>query len=138
LRYHAESLAALSGYRNLILDEFHLYSGVELAHALFMLHLGRSIGNFSRVLLLSATPAEGVAKYLNQVLDNPFIVDENTICKQEIVGEREAVQSVKVIPVLAGKDAVETAVSLVKDLRNQIRDLRQANSGETISQRWSS
>jgi len=115
--------------RRLTLDEFHLYSGVELAHALFMLHLGRSIGIFKKILLLSATPTKEVAEHLNQVLDNPICIDETLVCNHEIVGERQAVQSVKVIPVLSGQDVVENAAKLVKDLHDQIHQLREANPG---------
>ena len=56
LRYRAEALASLQGYQTLVVDEFHLYQGVEFAHALFMVHLARHLGMFERVVLLSATP----------------------------------------------------------------------------------
>jgi CRISPR-associated endonuclease/helicase Cas3 len=127
LRYHAEPLAALSGYHNLILDEFHLYSGVELAHALFMLHLGRNLGMFRKILLLSATPADDVAEYLNRILDNPFSINENLTCNHKIIDERQAVQRIDVIPILSGSDVIETAVALVKDLHGQIHRLREEN-----------
>ncbi len=127
LRYHAEPLATLPGYHALIVDEFHLYSGVELAHALFMLHLGRSLGAFDKIVLLSATPAPEVGKYLEQVLDNPLRIDTSVISTYPIVGERQAVHRVKVTPYLAGQDAVETAVTLAKNLQDQIRRRRQDN-----------
>lgn len=128
LRYHAEPLAALSGYHALIADEFHLYSGVELAHALFMLHLGRSLGMFDRIVLLSATPAPEVGKYLEQVLDNPLCVDALIESIRQVSGERQAVHSVEIIPHLAGRDVVETVVGLVKKLSDQIRKRRQENA----------
>jgi CRISPR-associated helicase Cas3 len=127
LRYHAEPLAALPGYHALIVDEFHLYSGVELAHALFMLHLGRSLGAFGKIVLLSATPAPEVGEYLNRVLDNPLRVDAATVSVHPVVGERQAVQRVEIIPRLAGQDVVETAVMLVRELHDQIRQRRQDN-----------
>lgn len=127
LRYHAEALAALSGYHALIIDEFHLYSGVELAHALFMLHLGRSLGTFRKIVLLSATPDLEVKEYLNRLLDNPLHVDTSAICGYPIIDKRQAVQSVEIIPCLAGQDVVETAVMLVKQLYEQIHQRRQDN-----------
>jgi len=127
LRYHAETLAELSGYHTLVIDEFHLYSGVELAHALFMLHLGRSLGTFDKIVLLSATPSPEVVKYLNQVLDNPLSIDESVICAHPIIDERKAVQRVDVIPILAGQDVVENAIMLAKELNERIRKLRQEN-----------
>lgn len=47
-RYRGEALAALQGYRTLVVDEFHLYQGVEFAHALIMVHLARHMGMFGR------------------------------------------------------------------------------------------
>src|SRR3972149_6156021 len=48
LQYHAEPLEALRKYETLVMDEFHLYQGVELAHALVMVALARGFGIFKR------------------------------------------------------------------------------------------
>ena len=49
--------ASLSQYHTLVVDEFHLYGGVELAHLMFMLYYCRANGFFGgRTVLLSATP----------------------------------------------------------------------------------
>lgn len=125
LRYHAEPLAQLPGYHTLIVDEFHLYSGVELAHALFMLHLSRSLGAFRRIVLLSATPAPEVTTYLDQVLDNPLRVEATAPSRYPVVGERNAIHRVELIPRVAGQDVVETSVTLIKELRDHIHQLRQ-------------
>lgn len=127
LRYHAEPLAALSGYHALIVDEFHLYSGVELAHALFMLHLGRSLGAFERVVLLSATPAPEVGELVNRVLIDPLCLDSNVTCDHSPAGEREAVKRVEVIPRPAGQDVVESAVTVINEIESEIRKRRQDN-----------
>jgi len=124
LRYHAEPLAALPGYHALIVDEFHLYSGVELAHALFMLHLGRSLRVFDKILLLSATPAPEVNEFLDQVLDNPLRIDASAACVQPIVGERQAMKCVEVTPRLAGQDVVETAIQIIQEIHRDIRQRR--------------
>ncbi len=47
LQYHVEPFEALRRYETLILDEFHLYQGVELAHGLAMVALARGFGIFS-------------------------------------------------------------------------------------------
>lgn len=127
LRYHAEPLAALQAYDALIVDEFHLYSGVELAHALFMVHFGRSLGTFRKVVLLSATPAPEVDEYLNKVL-TPFRVDTTSTCVHPVVDERTAVETVDLIPRLVEADVVETAVSIINELREEIVRLRQSNN----------
>lgn len=112
LRYRAEPLAALQAYRNLIIDEFHLYQGVEFAHALFMIHLARSMGMFERVVLLSATPPPDVREFLGRVIE-PFAVGQNVSSSCHAIGERTATHEVEVRPLLAGPDVVETAVELL-------------------------
>jgi CRISPR-associated helicase Cas3 len=124
LRYHAESWAAVQDYDTLIVDEFHLYSGVELAHALFTLHMARNIRERHRIVLLSATPAPEVEEYLARVLDSPLRVDASTACCHPIVGQRCAVHSVHVIPKLAGQDVVEAAIAVLRELREDIFRLR--------------
>lgn len=71
LRYHAgfEILSRLQGFQTLVIDEFHLYGGVELATLLFMVHsLLRQEGFLRRVVFLSATPQREVL----DLLDRPF------------------------------------------------------------------
>ncbi len=67
LRYHAgfEILSRLQGFQTLVIDEFHLYGGVELATLLFMVHsLLRQEGFLRRVVFLSATPQQKVLELL--------------------------------------------------------------------------
>ncbi len=129
LRYRAEPLAALQAYQTLIVDEFHLYQGVEFAHALFMIHLARNLGIFERVVLLSATPHREVREYLDRMLD-PFIIDFQTKSSRKTTGERVATHEVEIRPVLAGSDVVETAISLIKKIREVLCDLRKGNSSK--------
>ena len=128
LRYHAEPLAQLPGYDALIIDEFHLYSGVELAHALYMVHLGRSLGAFRKVVLMSATPPPEVAEALHNVLGQPLVVDANTTCNHAVVAEREAVREVEITARLASSDVVETAVGVVHELAEDVRRRRSENT----------
>lgn len=130
LRYRAEPLAALSGYDALIFDEFHLYSGVELAHALYMLHLGRSLGAFRKIVLLSATPPPDVREYVGCLLGEPFVADTAATCKHEIVAQREAVQEIQIVGRLAGPDIVETALGIISDLDHDIRERRRSTPAD--------
>ena len=129
LRYRAEPLAALQAYKNLVIDEFHLYQGVEFAHALFMIHLARSMGMFERVVLLSATPPPDVREFLNRVME-PFVVDQNPSMSCPARGERIATHEVEVQPFLAGEDVVETAAGLLRNLKETLHRLRSEHRGE--------
>lgn len=66
-KHSAESVALLHGYQTLVFDEFHLYSGVELTHALFLIHLARSLHAFRRVVLLSATPDMQTKQWIDKL-----------------------------------------------------------------------
>jgi CRISPR-associated helicase Cas3 len=74
---YAESAAALGALQDvtLVVDEFHLYSGVALARLLFMAYFlmkapRRMVG---RVVFLSATPSDEVATILTKLFDPLFI-----------------------------------------------------------------
>jgi len=123
LRYRAEPLAALQAYQTLIVDEFHLYQGEEFSHALFMIHLARNLGMFERVVLLSATPHREVRGYLDRMLD-PFVIDFETKSSQGPIGEKVATHEVEMRPFLAGSDVVETAISLINQIQEELRALR--------------
>jgi len=64
------AIARLSRYRTLVLDEFHLYSGIELARCLYLAHLlrffGGAVGPGLRLTMLSATPRPEVLALLRQ------------------------------------------------------------------------
>ena len=96
LRYRGsqEVLSHFQAYETIVFDEFHLYNGVELAHALFLIFLARRMGAFHRVVLLSATPNEEVKTYLDRLL-NPFVVDADVTVPQPIYGERTVAYNVE-------------------------------------------
>ncbi len=60
----------VTNFNYIIVDEFHYYNSKQLANFLFFLTLSREWGFFTkgrRVCLLTATPAEQVRHYLNQL-----------------------------------------------------------------------
>lgn len=134
LRYHAEALEALRRYQTLILDEFHLYQGVELAHALVMVALARGFGIFPRLVLLSATPHPDVSALLERAI-SPEVIPSQTLITPEGAtmeqGEttpahwRTAVHAVEVTPVqVMGNDPVEILLSQIGALKPELERLR--------------
>ena len=124
LQYHAEPFEALRRYETLIMDEFHLYQGVELAHALAMVALARGFGIFQRLVLLSATPHPEVQELLNRAVD-PIVIGSEPLAGHALAGSRVAVDAVNVTPVqLSGGDPVEVLLSWIEDLRPKLERLR--------------
>ena len=67
------ALTRLASYSTLVLDEFHLYTGLELARLLYLIYLLRFFGGqvsqgLQRVAFLSATPSAEILSLLQEVL----------------------------------------------------------------------
>lgn len=128
LRYKSEALASLQQYGTLVLDEFHLYTGVELAHALMLVHLGRSLDTFKKVILLTATPEPEVKELLEKLMNPLKLIDTNIGTPRREVDERMAVARVGLVPVHANRrDIVEIALREVLAREQEIRRKRAEN-----------
>jgi len=124
LRY-GEGMAvfeSLSQYRTLVVDEFHLYGGVELAHLLFMLYYCRANGFFGRTVLLSATPNEDVDELLIEVLA-PYRVWVNGQTSHSVVDEHVVAYPVKLMPISPAGEPVEAALAQFEELRPELERL---------------
>lgn len=121
LRYHRghELWLFLQNFTTLVVDEFHMYGGVELAHMLFMLHYTRALGIFDRIILLSATPSQGVADLLERLLA-PYDVSQGTIARAQ-VGEATVIHPVNLIALEPSGQVVEVVLKKVKDLLDEVR-----------------
>jgi CRISPR-associated helicase Cas3 len=127
-RASSEAIGHLQAYTTVVFDEFHLYHGVELAHALFLIHVAQSMQTFTRVVLLSATPSAEVRPYLDALL-NPFEVAAGVSVTQPIVGERTVAHEVELLPLSSARsDVVETAQAKILDLAEDLRRLQAANA----------
>jgi len=138
LNYHAEPFEALRRYETLILDEFHLYQGVELAHALAMVALARGFKIFRRLVLLSATPHPEVRVLLGRAIE-PVVIDSQAppgageldagqACGAGQAGDcwRTAVHAVEVTPVqVAGDDPVEILLPRLVAIKPELERLRE-------------
>ncbi len=124
LCYHAEPFENLRHYGTLIVDEFHLYAGVELAHALAMVSLARGFDIFRRLVLLSATPPEEIKTLLDRAL-NPATISASSQPGKHL---KTAVYPVEVKPLLAGgKDPVELLHVQIVGLKPTFEKLRDEN-----------
>lgn len=120
-------LANLQGYKTLLVDEFHLYRGVELANIMFCLFLLKKLGIFSRYFFLSATPDENIQKILEDVFSIRVISAEpsNSLISFE---ERTILHDVELNGIVVGeKDSVTKTIEIVRDVLSEIRALKESN-----------
>ena len=114
---------SLQQYHTLVVDEFHLYGGIELAHLLFMLHYCRANGFFGgRTVLLSATPDEKVDELLDAVIA-PHRVKVDSPTPYPMVDKPEVAYPIELLPVSPGSEPVETALAQFKRLRPELERL---------------
>lgn len=62
-----KALSFLRSCSTLVVDEFHLYSGLELSNLLFLLFYLRELRIFERLVFLSATPSKCALQLINQI-----------------------------------------------------------------------
>ncbi len=124
LWYHAEPFEALRRYTTLVVDEFHLYRGVELAHALVMVALARGFRIFRRLILLSATPHQEVKELLGQAI-SPLVIAPKAETQKDSDNWRTTVHAVEVTPIqISAADPVEVLLSRILELKPELEDLR--------------
>ena len=124
MRYHAGPLELLRQHATLIFDEFHLYHGVELAHALVMIGVARGFGFFKRVMLLSATPHPDVMAMLDLLYSPQLVRPSDQSLSTE---SRIAVHSVEVEPIQLLGDPVDVLTARLKLLEPELLRLRAEN-----------
>jgi CRISPR-associated endonuclease/helicase Cas3 len=111
---------SLQQYQSLVIDEFHLYGGVELAHILFMLYYCRAQNFFtSRIVLLSATPDTTIAELLDQIIA-PFHIGHADTTTRPQVGTRRVAHPVDLHVIAPGSDPVRTALAHFAKLRPEL------------------
>jgi CRISPR-associated endonuclease/helicase Cas3 len=126
-RASAQAVGHLQAFTTAVFDEFHLYNGVELAHALFMMHLARRTGAFKRIVLLSATPSAEVRPYLDALIA-PKEVTAEIDHLGPIVAERIVAHPVELLPLPVGaQDPVAAAAAKVLELVAELRQLQAEN-----------
>jgi len=114
---------SLQQYQTLVVDEFHLYGGVELAHLLFMLHYCRTQNFFTdRIVLLSATPDAATAELLDQVIA-PYPIGHTSVTSRPHIGERRVAHPIEMHVIAPGDDSVKTALAHFAELRPELERL---------------
>jgi CRISPR-associated helicase Cas3 len=122
-RQGANVVGQLQAYQTIVFDEFHLYNGVELSHALYLIQAARKFGAFRRVVLLSATPHPEVRQWVERLL-KPFEITMQIPPAHPIVGQRQVAHDVRLTPLPAHSDPVGVAFAKLMELAPRLRQLR--------------
>ncbi|WP_418791971.1 type I-D CRISPR-associated helicase Cas3' [Phosphitispora sp. TUW77] len=113
---HSEELLGyLQKFNNIVLDEFHMYAGIELAHVLFMLEYFKFLGIFRRTILLSATPDKEVKQLLDLIID-PVEITSDTKTDFPVTDNRTSIHEIKFSYDLETGNVVEQAINIVKKI----------------------
>lgn len=139
LRYgkaSAELITHLAAYKTLVLDEFHMYTGVELSNLLFMLFLCKDLNIFERVVLLSATPNQEVLKYVHKILA-PYMIDVDSEVNYPVVGKRKVVHPVELLPVITTPDnLLDDILKIILDSKAELMKLRKQYNKKNASGKY--
>lgn len=119
-RNSVEALAYLQHYQTMVIDEFHLYWGLELANILFLTYLARKMKAFKKILLLSATPDEGVMDLVARVMGDPEIITGKEDIAFPPAGEKIMTREILFTVEHKGNDLVETILNYLQQVKEEI------------------
>jgi len=141
------AIARLAMYRTLVLDEFHLYSGLELARLLYLVHLLRffagAAGPGLRLTMLSATPRPEVLNLLRESFPVLHEISPDVVVNgYQQVGLHTTVHPIRFCTELLGlrsEDAEESSRGIVEWVvrflgtqRESLRSLRAQCGARTV------
>lgn len=119
-RNSVEALAYLQHYQTMVIDEFHLYWGLELANILFLTYLARKMKAFKKILLLSATPDEGVMDLVARIMGDPEIITGKEDIALPPAGEKVMTREILFTVEHKGDDLVETISNYLQQVKEEI------------------
>lgn len=133
-RKSAEGLSHLQAYTTLVVDEFHIYWGIELTHILFMIHLLRALRIFKRFIFLTATPSDKVFS-LMQKLFNPHLIDsKSSVAFSNIQEKTTILHDIELEPVLvSSENIVDKVKDKIIEFKDTLIDLRGKNKNTTYA-----
>ncbi|MDY6893971.1 MAG: type I-D CRISPR-associated helicase Cas3' [Thermotogota bacterium] len=123
-RGHLNIVRALERYESIVIDEFHMYYGVQLANIIFMLKFAEKLvpNAFRRKIFLSATPKEDIRDLLADLFN---VETPKTSEDYEKLDNHLALQPVLLKPQLSVDEIHINAISeIIQNIKNDIKNLR--------------
>lgn len=126
----AEILATLANYATLVIDEFHSYERRELASLYFDLALAKYFNLFDKILLMTATPHQGIQEYIERLATASGMNRPNPIqCMPQNEG-MTVVHTVHIEIRPQGKADLLQIKNHLVSLRDELIDLRAQNPAD--------
>lgn len=104
----------LKRFDTLVIDEFHLYGGIELAHILFMIEYSKEMGIFKKYVLLSATPDKAIQEILENLISIEVITPLSK-SNRKLINTRKISYEVNLYPKFYEEDVIIKALNIVEN-----------------------
>lgn len=124
---HLNLVRALERYRTIVIDEFHMYYGVQLANIMFMLKFAEKLvpNAFQKKIFLSATSKNDLENLLIDLFD---VKTPTTTEKYPEEGQYAALQPILLKPFLLLEElSIPTVVAIIKEVKEEVFKLRDAH-----------
>ena len=128
-RYSAGNLNLLKSFQVMVVDEVHLYDGMELANLLFMIYFCKRLGIYEKLVLLSATPNEEVKK----IIDNLFhlTVIDGSFAGLPALRRQQVVHDVQ-FSVIPAEDFVSICIGIIKQRKAEIDNMPLSSDNQPV------
>jgi len=124
---HLNVIRALERYKTIVIDEFHMYFGVQLANLIFMLKFAEKLipNAFRKKIFLSATSNED----LELLLIDLFNVEKPQLTENYKEAEPYlALQTVLLKPCLLMDELpIPTIIGIIQEIKEDVKKLREAH-----------
>lgn len=127
-REHLNVVRALERYNTIVVDEFHMYHGVQLANIIYMLKFAEKLipNSFQRKIFLSATSEDD----LELLLEDTFNVKKPILIEgYEELGSYLTIQPIILKPYLLMDELpIGKVIEIIGEIKGNIKKLKKANA----------
>jgi CRISPR-associated helicase Cas3 len=123
-----------SQFDNLVVDEFHLYDGLELNHLIFLLYCLKEqpFNIYNRLVLLSATPNSEVMRYL-RIFFELKILDSDSDYEGDAVSSRTVVQPLSLqTQLIEPFDPIPGVVEIMNKIVDDVKQEQSSSDSKNI------
>ncbi|MFQ6119125.1 MAG: type I-D CRISPR-associated helicase Cas3' [Methanosarcinales archaeon] len=120
-------ILGLQAFSTLVVDEFHMYSGIELANILYMLKYAEGLRLFNKKIFLSATPQHEIAKML-ELFFSPYNITGKEKTNYSVVNNWPVLHEVEVsfntLSSTFGEEVIDSVLTEIENIKDDLKELR--------------